>query len=108
MKPLKTRKVAAQSFRNGLNLSAVANPPTNSRMIRRNPASPPGFFSFSLASSASDGGAPAKRSRRNTAGRIPTAMATAPTAIASPAAPSTMSSKRTSHCMMTRNQGAIM
>jgi hypothetical protein len=47
------------------------------------------------------------RSLRNIAGRIPMAMTTTAIMMARPAAPSTMSSKSHSLCMIRRNQGAM-
>ena len=61
----------------------------------------------SRADPAGEAGSAPKRSRRKMAGSTPMPAVTTPTAIASPAAPATMSSKKGRYCMMARNHGEM-
>ena len=103
MKPLKTRKVATQSFTKGRDWIVSFIP-------ARNPAIPfrsrdPAEVIQVIPVVTARPGASRNRSRRKMAGRMPSPAATTATPSASPRAPSSWVSNQFWFVMIQRNQG---
>ena len=105
MKPLNTRNVATQSFTNGLNFSVIRKPRKKSARLAASALPVRGRSAAWARTSAA--ATALNRSLSRSAGRMPTAATTTPMMIARPAAPSIMSSKSRSLCMISRNHGAM-